>query len=74
MCDVSNDENNADGLHQVDPAYGNFECIMHNCKKCGPDNIILEILKQNPGIEDSNEMIEFNRWDWVPNLVPSTKG
>ena len=61
MCDVTNDENNSDGLHQVDPAYGNFKCIMCNCKKCGPDNILLEILKQNPGIEDSKELIEFNR-------------
>ena len=66
MCDVINDENNADGLHQVDPAYGNFKCITHNCKKCGPDNVLLEILKQNPGIEDSKELIEFNGWDWVP--------
>ena len=66
MCDVTNDENNADGLHQVHPAYGNFECIMCNCKKHGPDNILLEILKKNPGIEDSKELIEFNRWDWVP--------
>ena len=66
MCEVNNNESNVDGLHQVDPAYGHFECITQNCKKCGPDYILMEILKQNPGIQDSQEMIEYNRWDWVP--------
>ena len=66
MCKVNNDESNTDGLYQVDPAYGHFECVMQNCKKCGPDYILLENLKQNPGLQDSQEIIEYNRWDSVP--------
>ena len=38
MCE-NNAESNADddGIHQVYPNYGYFQCITRNCKKCGPD-------------------------------------
>ena len=71
LCKVSDyDDSNArdvtDGLHQVDPAYGYFECITRNCKKCGPDNILLSILQQNPDIENCKSEVSWDHWEWVP--------
>ena len=34
-------------------------------RMCSPDYVLLEILKANLGIEESDEMIEFNHWDWI---------
>ena len=64
MCESNADD---DGLHQVYPNYGYFQCITGNCKKCGPDIVLMNILKENPGIMDSNEKVTWDRWEWGPN-------
>ena len=75
MCAVTDDESNAadvtDGLHQVDPAYGFFECITRNCKKCGPSNVLLNILHKNPDIENCKSKVSWDRWEWVPKKKDS---
>ena len=60
----TNDNSNADGLHQVDSSYGHFRCITCNCKSC-PDQVLLEILENNEGIEDDKTVVEWQCWDWV---------
>ena len=69
LCEVTNSNandgnSNADGLHQVDRSYGHFRCITHNCKSCGPDQVFLEILQNNEGIEDDKTVVEWQCWDW----------
>ena len=76
-CDVSNASNsdsNADtledvqhdGLHQVDPNYGHFSCINHDCKKYGTDLVLMKILESNEGILKSKDIVTWMRWQWVP--------
>ena len=68
LCAVTDDKSNAadvtDGLHKVDPAYGIFECITRNCKKCGPSNVLLNILKENPAIENCKSEVSWDCWEW----------
>ena len=73
MCDVADIDSNTDsntnleedGLHQVNPASGNFSCITQNCKNCGTDIVKMKILEENDGIEKCKEKITWNRWKWV---------
>ena len=72
LCDISDsnandDDSNAhtDGLYQVDSSYSHFRCITHNCKSCGPDQVLLDILQNNEGIEDDKTVVEWQCWDWV---------
>ena len=37
--------------------YGYFKCITRNCKKCGKDIILMNILKENPGIMESTDKV-----------------
>ena len=67
MCEVdeSNAESNAhDGLHQVYPNYSYFQSITGNCKKCGTDGVLMNIIKENPGIMESSETVSWDRWEW----------
>ena len=59
------DNSNVDGLHQINSSYGYFKCITCNCKSCGPDQVLLEILESNEGIEDVNTLVEWQFCDWV---------
>ena len=66
LCEVdeSNAESNAcDGLHQVYPNYGYFQCITRNCKKCGMDGVLMNIIKENPGIMESSETVSWDQWE-----------
>ena len=73
LCDVadleSNTDSNAnigeDGLHQVNPAYGNFICITLNCKNCSMYVVKMKILEANEGIEKCKEEITWYKWKWV---------
>ena len=71
MCEVceSNAESNneEDGLHQVYPNYSYFQCVTLTCKKCGTDNVLMNILKENLQIADCTAEITYDRWEWVPN-------
>ena len=67
MCEVNSnaeDDSNTDG--QINPNYGYFHCISRNCKKCGPDKVLLEILKSNEGIDEDDSLVQWQQWDWVP--------
>ena len=70
LCKVTNsntndDNSNVEQLHQVDSSYGHFRCINHNCKFCGPDQVLLEILQNNEGIGDDITLVEWQHWDWI---------
>ena len=52
-----------DGLHHVYPNYGYFQCITQNCKKCVTDNVLMKILKENPGIVDCTDKITYDQWE-----------
>ena len=67
MCEVCESNAEQDGLHQVYPNYGYFQCITPNCKKCGTDNVLMKILRENPGIVDCTDKITYDWWEWVPN-------
>ena len=82
MCDVSNASNSDsntdtledvqhDGLHQVDPNYGHFSWINQDCKKCGTDLVLMEILESNEGILSSKDIVSWTRWEWVPKKKDS---
>ena len=79
MCKVSNAESNStknipeDRLHQVDPNYGHFSCITRDCKKCGPEVVLMSILEQNPGILDCDSEVSWNCWEWVPKKNSTSK-
>ena len=68
LCPVleseSNTQSNSDGLNQVDPTYGYFNCITRNCKQCGSE-VLMQILEENPDLQTSTEMVSLNRWEWV---------
>ena len=69
LCPVleskSNSKSNSDGLNQVDPTYGYFHCITRNCKQCGPEFVLMQILEEIPDLQTSTEMVSWNRWEWV---------
>ena len=69
-CDSSSDRN--DSFHQVTTECGKIECITRNCSRCGPTKLHLSVLEANPGLEDNNNTIQWNRWTFVEKY-PSAK-
>ena len=67
MCEVCENNVDHDGLYQVYPNYGYFQCITRKCKKCHPDAILLNILKENPVIMESTDEVSWDSWEWGPN-------
>ena len=52
LCHVDSDDcDNSDVFHQIDPSYGRIECITRSCKICGTDKLKLSLLEQNLGID-----------------------
>ena len=38
---------------------------MRNCSRCGPTKLHLSVLEANPGLEENNNTIQWNRWTFV---------
>ena len=73
-CDDQSDRDiPQDGFHQVDPNYGHFSCITRDCKKCGPQLVLMSILENNEGIQESKQEVSWDRWEWVPKKGLKTK-
>ena len=73
LCKVCDKDSNADSnpLDQVDPAYGYLNCITRNCEHCGPEFVVMEIIKQNADLHDPEKRVTWKRWEWVQK--PGTK-
>ena len=71
--DQSNRDISQDGFHQVDPNYGHFSCITRDCKKCGPQLVLMSILENNEGIQESKQEVSWDRWEWIPKKGLKTK-
>ena len=52
-------------FHQVTAECGKIECIMRNCSRSGPTKFHLSVLEANPGLEENNNTIQWNRWIFV---------
>ena len=67
LCEVCESNADNDGLHQVYPNYSYFQCNTQNSKKCGTDVVLMNILKENPGIMESKDKVTWDRWEWDQN-------
>ena len=46
---------------------------MRDCKKCGPQVVLMSILESNDGIQESKQEVSWDRWEWVPKKGSKTK-
>ena len=46
-----------------------FQCITRNCKKCGMDGVLMNIIKENPGIMESSETVIDGNGGKINNLA-----
>ena len=53
MCEVVTDNKE----------YDYIKCITRQCDDCGPQLLITEILKENPGLIEDPNIIKWKRWD-----------
>ena len=60
---------NSDAFHLTDCNYGQIECINQSCKTCGKSLVLLKILKDNPDLETSEKVYEFNQWCWIRKTI-----
>ena len=51
-----------DAYHQIDPNYGQIECINRSCKACGKNLVVYKILKCNPSIETDPTQFDYSQW------------
>ena len=68
MCDIyscDSSGNRNDSFHQITAEYGKMECITRNCSNCGSTKLHLSVLEANPGLEENNNTIQWNRWTFV---------
>ena len=57
MCEVVTD------IILANKKYGYMKCITRHCDDCGPQLLISEILKENPGLIEDPTIIKWERWD-----------
>lgn len=62
LCSVDS-EAESDAFHVVDPRYGRLDCISRNCRKCGVDLLMIEILRANNNIEGDETVVTWGRWE-----------
>ena len=57
MCEVVTD------ISLANKEYIYMKCITRQCDDCGPQLLISEILKENPGLIEDPTIIKWKRWD-----------
>ena len=78
LCEIDSDDSSdsqndrINSFHQINPDYGQVQCITHNCLNCGVDKVQLKILEQNPNLYEDVNTIQWNCWVWVEKFPGAT--
>ena len=46
---------------------------MKDCKKCGPQVVLMPFSESNDGIQEGKQEVSWDRWEWVPKKGLKTK-
>ena len=56
---TNSNANSHSAYHQIDPNYGQIECVKRSCKECGKNLVLFKNLEYNPNLETDPAPYEY---------------